>query len=66
MKLKSNKEIKIKAWYNDQVIALEDWAVFSEDQNDTLYIFVKEPNGVNQLKLKIEKSQTIDESPSEN
>lgn len=66
MKLKLNKEIKIKVWQNETIIADDNWTVFSEDQDDTLYIFIKDPNGTSQVKLKIEKSILIEESPSNN
>lgn len=66
MKLRHNNQVKIKAWLNEDVIAHEDWTVFSEDTDDTIYIFVKDPNGTSQLKLKIEKSPIIEESPSNN
>jgi hypothetical protein len=66
MKLKLNKEIKIKAWLNEQMIADENWTIYSEDQGDTLYIFIKDPNSTNQVKLRIEKSSEIEESPTQN
>ena len=61
MELKRNKQISIKAWYNQSelVDATEKWEVFSKDEEDTLYIFVKDKINGNQLKLKVEKTAEI-------
>ncbi len=69
MELKRNREIRIKAWYNQSELVNDSdkWEVFSKDEEDTLYIFVKDSLNGNQLKLKIEKSAEIkEESPKKN
>ena len=62
MRLKRNEEIKIRAWYNDQLLVNDDWLVFSEDGNEQFFIFVKDGTGENQLKIRIEKSQKTTKS----
>jgi hypothetical protein len=66
MELKRNREIRIKAWYNQSELVTDSdkWEVFSKDEEDTLYIFVKDSLNGNQLKLKIEKSAEIKEESS--
>jgi hypothetical protein len=60
MELKRNRQISLKAWYNQSelVDGSENWEVFSKDEEDTLYIFVKDSNG-NELKLRIDKTAEI-------
>lgn len=62
MNLKRNEEVKIKAWFNDQPICDSNWLVFSQEEDDTLYIFVKDPNSESQMKFKIEKSINVESS----
>lgn len=57
MNLRNNTEVKIKAWYNENQITDDNWLIYSEDNEETFWIFMKDPSGTNQLKLKIEKSQ---------
>jgi hypothetical protein len=61
MELKRNRQISIKAWYNQSELVNDSdkWEVFSKDEDDTLYIFVKDSVNGNQLKLKIEKTAEI-------
>lgn len=61
MKLKLNKEIKVKAWHNGKVITDGNWDVYSEQQDDDLFIFVKNASSNEELKLKIEKNIIIEE-----
>lgn len=64
MNLKRNQEIKVSAWVDDNLVCNSDWEVYSQEEEDTLYIFVKDPNTEKQIKFKIEKSIIIEESPS--
>jgi hypothetical protein len=61
MELRRNRQISIKAWYNESYLVDESdkWEVFSKEEDDVLYIFVKDSVNGNQLKLKIEKSAEI-------
>jgi hypothetical protein len=63
MNLKRNQEIKVSAWVDDNLVCNPDWEVYSQEEEDTLYIFVKDPNTEKQIKFKIEKSIIIEESP---
>jgi hypothetical protein len=67
MELRRNREIKIKAWYNQSELVndSEKWEVFSKEEDDILYIFVKDSVNGNQLKLKVEKSQPFEEKAEE-
>jgi hypothetical protein len=62
MNLNRNEEVKIKAWFNDQLICDDNWIVFSQEEDDTFYIFVKDPNSESQIKFKMEKSINIESS----
>lgn len=62
MNLKRNEEVKIKTWFNDQLICDSNWLVFSQEEDDTLYIFVKDPNSDSQMKFKIEKNINVESS----
>lgn len=62
MKLDRNREITIKSWLNQTVISDEKWEIFSSEEDDTFYIFAKDPITGNELKLKIDKSIEIDPS----
>jgi len=55
MKLKRNREITIKSWLNETVISDENWEVYSEEIDDSVFIFAKDPTTGNQLKIKMEK-----------
>ena len=76
MELKRNNEIVVKSWLNEKPMTDETWEVFSRDDSDTLFIFVRDPATGNELKMKIEKvvenlkvepkeNKTDTESPSE-
>jgi hypothetical protein len=65
MELKRNREISIKSWINDKVISDESWEIWSNDEEDVLYILMKDPQSGAEVKLKIEKStQSTTESPN--
>ena len=61
MELKRNREVSVRAWYNESELVneSENWEVYSKEEEDTLYIFVKNPKTNNQLKLRIIKSCEI-------
>lgn len=62
MKLDRNREITIKSWLNQTVISDEKWEIFSSEEDDTFYIFAKDPITGNELKLKIDKSIILENS----
>ena len=62
MNLKRNEEVKIKAWLNDQPICDSNWLVFSQEEDDTFYIFVKDPDSESQIKFKMEKCINVESS----
>ena len=62
MNLKRNEEVKIKAWHNDRVICDDNWTVFSQEEDDIFYIFIKDPNSEEQIKFKIEKFVKVESS----
>ncbi len=62
MNLKRNNEIKVSAWVDADQVCNSDWEVYSQEEVDTIYIFVKDPNTEKQIKFKIEKSIIIEES----
>ena len=61
MELNRNREVSIRAWYNESELVdeSENWEVFSKEEEDIMYIFVKNPKTNNQLKLRIIKSCEI-------
>lgn len=61
MELNRNREVSIRAWYNESELVdeNENWEVFSKEEEDIMYIFVKNPKTNNQLKLRIIKSCEI-------
>jgi hypothetical protein len=61
MNLKRNEQIKITAWSEDNLICNSDWEVYSQEEEDTLYIFVKDPNSEKQIKFKMEKTVLVEE-----
>jgi hypothetical protein len=64
MELNRNREVSIRAWYNESELVdeSENWEVFSKEEEDIMYIFVKNPKTNNQLKLRIIKSCEIKDS----
>ena len=64
MELNRNREGSIRAWDNESELVdeSENWEVFSKEEEDTMYIFVKNPKTNNQLKLRIIKSCEIKDS----
>jgi hypothetical protein len=68
MELKRNREVSLRVWHNEQEIVdqSEDWEVFSNDkEDDTIYIFVKNPKTGKQLKIKVEKTCEIKDEKEE-
>ena len=63
MNLKRNQEIKVSAWVDADQVCNSDWEVYSQEEDDIFYIFVKDPSSEKQIKFKIEKSVIIEESP---
>ena len=61
MNLKRNEQVKVTAWADENLICNSDWEVYSHEEEDNLYIFVKDPNTEKQIKFKIEKSFVIEE-----
>ena len=64
MNLKRNREIHISAWIDNEQICNSEWEVYSQDENDILYLYIKDPNTGKQIKFKIEKNIIIEESPN--
>ena len=64
MELKRNREVSVRAWYNESELVdeSENWEVFSKEEEDIMYIFVKNPKTNNQLKIRIIKSCEIKDS----
>lgn len=68
MELKRNREVSLRVWHNEQEIVdqSEDWEVFSNDkEDDTIYIFIKNPKTGTQLKIKVEKTCEIKDEKEE-
>ena len=56
MELKKDKQVKFTVWVDNQLIVDNNSEVFTaEEHDDTLFIFLKDPNG-NEVKIKIEKT----------
>lgn len=68
MKLTRRDDITVTSWINDKIISNQDWQVFAEIENDSLFFSIQEPNTGNQLKIKIDKHTKIqkDENNQEN
>ncbi len=62
MNLKINNEVKISAWIDSNLICNSDWSVYSGEEGDAFYILAKDPQTGRELKFKIEKPTSVEES----
>ena len=61
MELKKDKQVKFAVWLNDEIIIDNNAEVFTAEENeDTLFIFLKDNNG-KEVKIKIEKTPIVQE-----
>lgn len=63
MKLKRRRDIRINSWFSGNKIVDDNWLIFSseDDKSDTIFIYAKNTENNQDLKIKIEKVAEFEE-----